>query len=172
MFTKRMEDALNEQVNAEFWSAYLYLSMSAHFASEGFPGVANWMHIQAKEENTHAVKFFNYIIERDGKALLKPIAAVETKWANPIAAFEEVLKHEQKVTSLINNLMQIAVEEKDYASQSMLKWFIDEQVEEEANAKEILDSLRMVKGEGQGMLLIDRELRTRVFVDATAAAAK
>lgn len=172
MLTKRMETALNEQVNAEFWSAYLYLSMSAHFASEGFPGVANWMRIQAKEETTHATKFFDYIIERDGKAILKPIAKVETKWASPLAAFEEVLKHEQHVTALINNLMVVAVEEKDFASQSMLKWFIDEQVEEEANVKEILDSLRMVKGEGHGMYMIDKELRARVFVDATATAAE
>lgn len=172
MLTKKMESALNEQVNAEFWSAYLYLSMSAHFTSVGFPGVANWMRIQAKEESTHATKFFDYILERDGNAILKPIAAVETKWESPLTAFEEVLKHEQKVTSLINNLMHVAVEEKDFASQSMLKWFIDEQVEEEANVKEILDSLRMVQGNGNGLYMIDRELRTRVFVDPTATAAK
>jgi len=170
MITKKMESAFNEQVNAEFWSAYLYLSMSAHFSSAGFPGVANWMRIQAKEESTHAAKFFDYILERDGAAILKPIAAVENKWESPMSAFEDVLKHEQKVTSLINNLMHVAVEEKDFASQSLLKWFIDEQVEEEANVKAILDSLRMVQGNGNGMYMIDRELATRVFVDSTVVA--
>ena len=161
MLTKRMETALNEQVNAEFWSAYLYLSMSAHFASEGFPGVANWMRIQAKEETTHATKFFDYIIERDGKATLMPIAKVETKWASPLAAFEEVLKHEQHVTALVNSLMLVAVEEKDFASQSMLKWFIDEQVEEEKNPAEILAMLQFIGESGSGIMMLDHELGER-----------
>lgn len=171
MITKRMEDAICAQINAEYWSAYLYLSMSAHFIQAGYPGIANWMRIQAKEEGTHAAKFFDYVLERDGKVTLMPIAAVPATWESPLVAFEEVLKHEQKVTSLINGLMQVAVEEKDFACQSMLKWFIDEQVEEEANVKEILDSLRMVQGNGNGMFMIDRELRQRVFVDATASSA-
>jgi len=166
-----MEDALCAQINAEYWSAYLYLSMSAHFVKAGYPGMGNWLRIQAKEENTHAAKFFDYVLERDGKVLLMPIAAVPHSWENPLVAFEEVLKHEQKITSLINNLMQVAVEEKDFACQSMLKWFIDEQVEEEGNVKEILDSVRMVQGNGNGMFMIDRELRQRVFVDSTVSSA-
>jgi ferritin len=118
------------------------------------------------------MKFFDYLIERGGKPELKPIKAVETKWNSPLHAFEETLKHERVVTSLINNLMDIAIEEKDHATKGFLQWFVDEQVEEEANAQEIIDTLKLIKGEGNGLFMIDRELKQRVFVDATAKTAE
>ena len=141
MLNKKLEEALNAQINAEFWSAYLYLSMSSDMSDKGMAGVANWFAIQFKEEQDHAMKFFNYVISRGGKVTLKPIEKVDTEWKSPLAAFEQTLQHEEKVTSLINDLYALAEQEKDYATQSMLKWFIDEQVEEEENAKELADNL-------------------------------
>jgi len=167
MIPKKVEEAINKQINAEIWSAYLYLSMSSYFASEGLNGFANWMRVQWQEERSHALKFFDYLTERGGKPVLKAIADVPEKWAGPLDAFQEVLRHEQHVTALINTLMDVAIEEKDHATKSMLQWFIDEQVEEEANAQEIIDNLKLVQGQGGGLFMIDRELKQRVFVDAT-----
>jgi ferritin len=169
---KRLEQAINEQINAEIWSAYLYLSMSAHFGAQGFSGFANWFKIQWQEELTHAMKFFDYLIERGSKPELKPIKEVPTKWDSPLHAFEETLKHEREVTRLINNLMDIAIEEKDHAAKGMLQWFVDEQVEEEANAQEIIDTLKLINGNGNGLFMLDRELKQRVFVDSTKKAAE
>ena len=163
MISKRLEDAINAQINAEMWSAYLYLSMSAYCQDKGYTGMANWFAIQFKEEQDHAQIFYNYLISRGGRVLLKAIDAVETEWASPLAAFEHTYKHEQHVTSLINNLMHIAVEEKDYASQSRFQWFIDEQVEEEENAQEIIDKLRMIGDNGYGKYMLDKELEARVY---------
>lgn len=170
MINKKVENAINKQINAELWSAYLYLSMSSYFTSIGLSGFANWMRIQWQEETAHALIFFDYVNERGGKADLKAIDDVPKKWASPLAAFEEVLKHEQKVTSLINNLMDIAIDEKDHATKSKLQWFVDEQVEEEANAQAIIDNLKLIGGKGDGLLLLDRELKQRVFVDPTLSA--
>ena len=168
MITKKVEETINKQINAELWSAYLYLSMSSYFSSIGLSGFANWMRIQWQEEVAHALKFFDYLTERGGKPSLAAIADVPQKWNGALEAFEEVLKHEQHVTALINNLMDVAIEEKDHATKSMLQWFVDEQVEEEANAQAIIDNLRLIGGKGEGMLLLDRELKLRVFVDPTA----
>lgn len=165
--SKKMQDELNKQINAELWSAYMYLSMSSYFENLGFKGFANWMRVQFQEEQTHALKFFDYVISRGGMAALAPIDAVPLKWDSALNAFEETLKHEQHVTALINNLMDVAISEKDYATQSLLKWFIDEQVEEEANVNEIIDELKLLDGKGNGLFMIDRELRSRVFVDST-----
>lgn len=169
MIKEKMLNALNEQINAEQYSALLYLSMSAYFNEKGLPGFANWMYIQYQEELTHANKFFNYINERDGKVQLKAIEQMPTDFNGVIEVFEKTLEHEQKVTSLINNLVDIAVEVRDHATQSFLKWFVDEQVEEEANVKEILDTLKLIDGQGNGIFMLDREMRQRVFVDTTAA---
>jgi len=158
-----MESALNDQVNAELFSSYLYLSMSAWFIRKNLPGFAHWMYIQTKEEAAHAMLFFNHINERDGTAELKAIAQPELEWDDPIKVFEAVLAHEQKVTGLIYNLVDIAIQEKDHATNNKLQWFVAEQVEEEANANEILEQLRIVEGKGQGLLLLDRELKARVF---------
>ncbi|MDD4067936.1 MAG: ferritin [Bacteroidales bacterium] len=163
MLSKKLEEALNAQINAELWSAYLYLSMSADFASKGLPGFANWMEIQFKEEQDHAMKFLNYILSRGGKVELKPIAKVEKSWKSPLAAFKSTLEHEQVVTKLINDLYALATEEKDYATQSMLKWFIDEQVEEEENAQALIDTLTLLDGNGYGIYQLDKELAARVY---------
>ena len=163
MLNKKLEEALNAQINAEFWSAYLYLSMSSDMSDKGMAGVANWFAIQFKEEQDHAMKFFNYVISRGGKVTLKPIEKVDTEWKSPLAAFEQTLQHEEKVTSLINDLYALAEQEKDYATQSMLKWFIDEQVEEEENAKAIIDTLKLIGDNGYGLYQLDKELDTRVY---------
>ncbi|MBN2806474.1 MAG: ferritin [Prolixibacteraceae bacterium] len=167
MLKEKMQNALNEQINKELYSSYLYLSMSAYAQSMGLQGVANWMKIQAQEELTHANKFFDYIHERNGKVILKAIDAVETEFGNVIDLFKRVLEHEEYVTSLINNLVDISIEVNDHATRSLLMWFVDEQVEEEASVQEIIDNLKMVEGKGQGLFMIDKELSTRVFVDST-----
>lgn len=161
MITKKMETELNKQINAEYWSAYLYLSMSAFAQDKGFSGVANWMRVQYQEEISHALKFFDYVIDRGGKVTLTPIAEVPNEWEDILGIFEETLQHEQHVTSLINKLMDVAIEEKDHATKSFLQWYVDEQVEEEANVNEILDQLRMVQGQGNGLYMIDREMKNR-----------
>src|SRR5690606_1989161 len=127
--------AINKQINAEFWSAYLYLSMSTHFANEGLPGFANWFKVQFQEEQDHAMKFMNYLISKGNKVELKPIEKVDTSWESLLKAFEVTLNHERVVTSLINNLVSIARKENDYATENMLQWFVSEQVEEEETAQ-------------------------------------
>jgi ferritin len=170
MIKKAVVDALNEQINAEFHSAYLYLSMSSYFQSVGLAGYANWMRIQYQEELAHATRFFDYVTERGGRVKLAPIGEVEIDFSGVVDVFEKTLVHEQKVTDLINKLMDIAIRESDHACKSFLQWFVDEQVEEEANVEQILNNLRLINGEGQGLLMMDREMQTRVFVDPFAAA--
>jgi ferritin len=167
MLTKRMEKELNAQINAEYWSAYLYLSMSAYLEKEGLSGVASWFRVQYQEEISHALKFFDYVVERGGRVILAPIKEVPQEWNGIIDIFEETLKHEQTVTGLINNLMDIAIEEKDYAAKSFLQWYVDEQVEEESGVQSILDQLKMVDGKGNGLFMINKELGQRTFVDST-----
>ncbi len=169
MLSKRMEQALNDQINAEIWSAYLYLSMSAYFDSKNLPGFANWMKIQWQEELTHANKFFDYINERGGRVILQPINAVKTEWKDTLEVFQETLEHERHVSGLINKLADIAVEEKDHATNNVLQWFIKEQVEEEAVAEDIVNQLILIDGFGHGILMLDREFKTRTFVDETQA---
>lgn len=169
MLKEKMLNALNEQINAEQYSAFLYLSMSAYLNDKGLPGFANWMYVQYQEELSHANKFFNYVIERGGRVELKAIEQMPVGWDGIIDIYEATLEHEQHVTSLINNLMEVAIEEKDHASQSFLRWFVDEQVEEEANVSEILDTLKLINGQGNGIFMLDREMRNRTFVDETAA---
>ncbi|MCK4663810.1 MAG: ferritin [Bacteroidales bacterium] len=167
MLNKRVHEELNKQINAEYWSAYLYLSMSAYFENKNLSGFANWMRIQYQEEISHSLKLFDYVNERGGKVELRPIEAVETDWKDEIDVFEETLKHEQKVTGLINNLVDVAIEEKDHATNNMLQWFVSEQVEEEANVDEILQQLKMLDGNKHGLLMLDRELKQRTFIDET-----
>ncbi len=163
MLSKKLEAALNAQINAEFWSAYLYLSMAAYFAADGKPGFANWFEIQFKEEQDHAMKFFKYVTDRGAKVELKPIEKVALAWESPLHAFEETLKHEKIVTGLINDLVALAKDEKDYATESMLKWFVDEQVEEEATAQGYIDALKMIKDNGFGIYTMDKELQSRSY---------
>ena len=131
MISPKIQDAINAQINAEFWSAYLYLAMGMHFEAEGRTGIANWFRIQFKEEQAHAEIFINYLLSRGGRVVLTPIADVPESWASPLAAFEDTLAHEEKVTALINNLYALAESEHDYATRGKLDWFISEQVEEE-----------------------------------------
>lgn len=166
MFNKKIEDAINAQINAELWSAYLYLSMAAQCHELSLPGMANWFEVQFKEEQDHAKIFYNYIVSRNGRVVLKPIEAVQTEWKNALEMFNHTLKHEQKVTSLINDLYALAIEEKDYATQSMLKWFLDEQVEEEENARNMIDNLKFIKDNGFGLYMLDKELSARTYTQA------
>ena len=163
MLEKKIEDALNEQINAEFWSAYLYLAMSLHFEHEGRKGMANWFRIQFQEEQAHALALIDYLNARDGKVVLKPIAEVPTNWQTPKAAFEATLEHEKNVTAMINNLYAMAEENKDFATRQKLNTFIAEQVEEEESVRQIIDDLTLVGDDGTGLLQIDRELGNRIY---------
>ena len=161
MLNPAVQDAMNQQLNAELYSAYLYLSMAANFEAENLRGMAHWMQVQAKEETGHALKFFKHIAERGGRVTLTAIAAPPTKWDSPRAVFEQVYEHECHVSSLINKLAELAAAEKDHASGVFLQWFINEQVEEEANAHDILHQLRMIGDSKQGLFLMDRQLAQR-----------
>ncbi|MDE5650314.1 MAG: ferritin [Duncaniella sp.] len=163
MLNSKIQDALNEQINAELWSAYLYLSMGMHFEAEGRTGIANWFKIQFQEEQAHATIFMNYINQRGGKVTLKAIDAVPTSWESPLDAFKATLEHEQKVTSLINNLYALAEAEHDYATRDRLAWFVNEQVEEEDNARQLIDKFTLIGNDGMGLYMLDQELASRVY---------
>jgi len=161
MLSSAVQDAMNQQVNAELYSAYLYLAMAADFEAANLHGMAHWMQVQAKEETGHALKFFKFVAERGGRVTLTSVAAPPKKWDSPQAVFEDVYKHERHVTSLIDQLVDLAGAEKDHASGVFLQWFVSEQVEEEANASEILHQLRMIGDSKQGLFMLDRHLAQR-----------
>lgn len=163
MLQKKIEDALNEQINAELWSAYLYLSMSLDFEAQGRSGIANWFKIQFQEEQAHALALMDYVNARNGKVVLKPIAEVPESWATPLAAFEATLEHEKKVTAKINNLYAMAEDAQDFATRQKLNTFVAEQVEEEDTVRKIIDDLNLIGEDGTGLLQIDRELGSRTF---------
>ncbi len=163
MLSSKMEAALNSQINAEYYSSYLYLSMAAYFDSINLSGFANWMRIQQQEELLHALKFFDFVAERSGRVKLTAIEGPETQWASPLAVFEAVLAHEQHVTGLINKLVDLALAESDHATNNFLQWFVAEQVEEESAADRVLQQLRLMKDAPGGLFMIDRELGQRVF---------
>ena len=163
MLSKNLHQAINAQINAELWSAYLYLAMSMDAEAKGLKGVANWFHVQYLEEQDHARIFMNYLNSRDAKVVLQPIAEVPTEWNSVLEMFEQTLAHEKKVTALINNLAFIANEDRDFASINRLVWFIDEQVEEEENAREMIAAVEAVEGNKYGMYMLDKELATRVY---------
>ena len=167
MLSKKMEAALNKQVVAEYYSAYLYMAMSAHFESVNLGGFAGWMRAQAMEELVHGTKIFQYVNERGGRVWLDAIDKPPLKWASPLAVFQETLKHEQKVTGLINKLVDLAIKEKDHATENFLQWFVAEQVEEEASADGILQKLKMIGKDGGGLFMIDRELGQRTYTPPT-----
>lgn len=170
MVSKKLETAINKQINAELWSAYLYLSMSMHFANKGLPGFSNWFKVQFQEEQDHAHKFMNYLIAKGNKVELKPIDKVDTSWDTILHAFEETLKHEKVVTSLINDLVTIAKSENDYASENFLQWYVNEQVEEEETAQGMIDSLKLIGDNGFGIYTMDKELSTRSYAPANVSA--
>ena len=158
---EKVRKALNKQINAELYSSYLYLAMAAYFEAKSLLGFANWFKVQSREENTHAMKFYEYIVERGGKVSLTAIEAPKTEWKSALDAFEEAYTHELKVTGMIYDLGKLAKSESDYATESMLKWFIDEQVEEEANASLIVEKLKMIKDSANGILMLNHELGER-----------
>lgn len=163
MISPTMEKALNEQVNAELFSAYLYLAMVGYFQDKNLAGFATWMTAQNQEETFHAMKFFNYVSERGGRVVLDAIEKPQFEWESPLAAMEAALAHEKYITGRIYNLVNLALEEKDHATASFLRWFVDEQVEEEDNVNAVVQKLRMVGSDGGGLFMIDRDLGTRVF---------
>ena len=158
MLSKKMQDAINDQIGHEFYSAYLYLEMSAHFASVNLSGFANWMRTQFGEEQTHALKFFDYVNDRGSQVNLPAIPAPKGPWKSTLAVYEQVLEHEQGVTARIHKLYELALAEKDYATQAMLQWFITEQVEEEKTVIEIIEQLKLIDARGSAILMLDHRL--------------
>ena len=156
-----MQDAMNEQINKEFFSSYLYLSMAAFFEDKNLTGFGHWMRLQADEEREHAMKFYNYILNSGGQVRLKGIDAPATEWKSNLEVAEQVAEHEARVTASIHNLYEIALKEKDYAALVMLQWFISEQVEEEKNAAELVAKLRMIEERGTAVLMLDHRLAKR-----------
>jgi ferritin len=170
MLNPKIQDALNSQINAELYSSYLYLSMSAYFDSQNLAGMANWMRIQAQEELTHAMKFFDFVNERDGRVLLTQVESPKTEWTSPLDVFEDALAHERKVTGLINNLVDLSLGEKDHASNTFLQWFVTEQVEEEAAARTIVDKLKLIGDNPMPLYMLDGELGQRTAPAPTETA--
>ena len=163
MLTQRMQKALNEQITKEFYSAYIYLAMAAWFEEQSLNGFAKWMRVQTQEETSHAMILFNYVIERGGAVSLGALEAPSTSFSSVLEIFEKALEHEQYITSSINKLMDIAIEERDHAARSMLNWFVDEQVEEESNANTMIARLKLCGEKTDGILLLDSEVGTRTF---------
>ncbi len=163
MISKSMQDAFNEQINAELYSAYLYLSMATYFKEKSLDGFAKWMECQTMEEQYHALKMYGYVNERGGRVVLKPIEGPPVEWDSPLAVFRAVAEHEAKVTGLINTLVDLAIKEKDHASNNFLQWFVSEQVEEEASADEIVQKMKLVENAPGGIFMLDQELGKRVF---------
>ena len=161
MINKTMQDAMNEQINKEMFSSYLYLSMAAYFEGKNLPGFANWMRLQADEEREHAMKFYDFILERGGRVELKAIETPKSEWGSNLEVVEEVAAHEALVTASINSLYELALKEKDYPAQIMLQWFITEQVEEESSAAEGLASLKMIEARETAVLQLDHKLAKR-----------
>ena len=161
MISKTIQDAINEQIKNELYSAYLYLAMSAYTESINLRGFAGWFKVQNTEEQGHAMKFFEYVFDRGGRVTLQAIAQPPSEFKSPLDAFEQTLEHERKVTAMINNLYALALKENDYATQALLQWFITEQVEEEKNATEIVEKLKLVGDRGSGLLYLDHELGER-----------
>jgi ferritin len=158
---KTMQDAFNKQIQAEFYSSYLYLSMAAYYETQNLPGFAHWMRLQADEEHQHAMRFFEHIVDRGGRVELLAIEAPPVEFDSPLAVFRAAYEHEQKVTALIHSLFKLSNENSDFSSRSMLQWFVDEQVEEEKSALEVVEQLEMVGDHKMGLFMMDRELGQR-----------
>lgn len=163
MIGKKMEDALNEQINAELYSAYLYLAMAAYFDSQNLSGFASWMRVQTQEETTHAMKIFDFVSERGGRVVLKAIDEPGKEWKSPLAAFKAAYEHEQYITGRINDLVNLAIKEKDHATNAFLQWFVNEQVEEETSVDNVVQQLKMTEKAPGALFMMDRELGQRTF---------
>ena len=163
MLSKKMEKAINQQINAELYSSYLYLSMATYFESKGLGGFSNWMRQQAQEELFHGMKMFDFVCERGGRVILQAIDKPSSKWSSPLDAFQNVLAHEQMVTGLINDLVNLAIDERDHATNIFLQWFVSEQVEEEDTAGNLVDKLIQIGKDANGLFMLDTELGQRIF---------
>ncbi|MDD5758734.1 MAG: ferritin [Desulfobulbaceae bacterium] len=163
MMSQKMQDALNAQINAEWYSAYLYLAMNSYFTSVNLVGMATWMRVQTQEEMFHGSKMYDFVNERGGRAILHAIDQPPASWDSPLAVFENALAHEEKVTSLINDLVDLSMKERDHATTIFLQWFVTEQVEEEANASGIVCKLKMIGQDASSLFALDQELGQRVF---------
>lgn len=161
MISTKMQNAINEQINKEMYSSYMYLSMAAYFENTGLPGAAKWMYVQSGEEREHAMKLFEHLIDRGGKVALGAIAAPQAEWAGPMEAFKAVYEHEQFVTKSITTLYEVALQEKDYPAQILLQWFINEQVEEEKNAVAVIESMKRIDAHETAVLQLDHQLAKR-----------
>lgn len=170
MISEKITAALNEQLKWEMYSANLYLSMSAYFSDIGLPGFANWMRIQYQEETDHALKFYDFVLSRGGVSKLSTIDEPPSQWANALDAFKATAAHEAEVTRRINELVHLAKSEHDFATDIFLQWFVTEQIEEEESVKNIIDRLKLVNGEGQGLLMLDAEAAARVYTPPAANA--
>ncbi len=169
MIKERLVKAINEQINRELYSEYIYLDMATYFEAEGLPGFAQFFKVQVQEERFHAMKFYQYLADRNGRIILKEIGNPHHEYKSPLEVFEKAYAHEQYITNSINELMSVAIEEKDYATVSVLNWFIDEQVEEEASMSEIIDKLKLIEGSGRGhgLMMLDKEFAARVYTPPT-----
>jgi len=163
MIGKKLNDVMNEQIKNELESYYIYLSMAAWLHSKALDGMGHWMRVQAHEEMLHAMKFFNHLIDRGGKVALKDLKQLKTQWKSPLEVFQDAFEHEKFISKKINDLMSVARQEKEFASEPLLAWFTDEQIEEESNASKITDQLEMVGTDKSGLLMLDRELAARAY---------
>lgn len=164
MIPEKIQEAFNQQIKYELESAYLYLAMAAYFDAAGFEGMGRWMRAQTQEELTHAMRFYKHIIERGGEVRLQPLSITAQKWDSPLAAFQAAYEHERFITDKIHGLVRLAQAENDFASNSLLQWFVDEQIEEEESTSKVVQELKLVAEDGRGILMIDRELGQRSFV--------
>jgi len=171
MLSPKLTDALNQQINEEYYSSYLYLAMAAYFEDKNLDGCAHWMRMQALEEWDHGMKIFDYMIERGGRVELRAVAAPDKEWDSPTHAFEASLEHEQYMTKNINALADLAIQEKDHATNNILQWYVTEQVEEEAQVEDILKKLELMGNTGTGLFMMDRELLARQAPGSTTAEA-
>jgi ferritin len=163
MLSNKMEAAINQQINAEMYSSYLYLSMATYFESTSLEGMSNWMRQQAQEEMFHGMKMFDFVCERGGRVTLMAIDEPPSEWSSVLDVFENVLAHEQKVTGLINDLVNLALDERDHATNIFLQWFVSEQVEEEDTAGGLVDKLKLIGNDANGLFMLDTELGNRIF---------
>ena len=172
MLSNKLKEAFCAQINAEFWSGYFYLSMSLDAENKGLKGVANWYKVQYQEELAHAQIMINYLVSMDARVDLRPIEAVRTEWPTALDMFVDTLAHEQKVTASIHNLAQIAHDDNDFASQNMLVWFVNEQIEEESNCRDMINAFKAVEGNKFGLYMLDKELAQRTYTEPSPLAGK
>lgn len=163
MLSEKLQDAINDQLNFEFYSGYIYLAMSAWLSSKNLNGMANWMQVQYQEEQIHAMKFFDFIGDRDGQIKLKAIDQPQAEWKSVLDVFEAAYKHEQIVTGRISDLVELALNERDHVTNSLLQWFINEQIEEEASVRDMADQIRMAGNSSESIFMLDREMAQRVL---------